>query len=735
MMKLHFSSILLVFIFAQAGFTQISFIRYDSIPVVLDGQTLPSAWAGGLNSPQFSEIDLDGDGIKDLFAFERSLNGSLKTFINEGTPNKADYRYAPEFRSKFPILQNWALLADYNCDGKEDIFTEVPGGVAVYRNDFNETDGLHFTLVSSLLQTQGPTGLINLFVPPADVPAITDIDNDGDLDLLTFGVSGTLVEFHKNSSMENNGNCDSLSFVLQDACWGRFAENGLNNDIILGVSCLTGGGGFIADTKSGRHSGSTLLAIDLDGDLDKELILGDISFGNMVLVTNGGNPNSAVMDAVDTEFPSNSVPVELAIFPASFYLDVNNDGKKDYLAVPNNPNASENFTSVWYYQNTGTETAPVFTYQKNNFLQDEMIEVGTGANPALVDTDADGLLDLLIGNNGYFNPTGNPAVALSLYRNVGTATSPAFEFVTRDYAGLEALSFGGIYPSFGDLDGDGDQDMMVGDKNGMLHYFQNTAPPSNPANFVLNEPNFKGIDVGQSASPQLVDVNRDGKLDLLIGEKSGTLNYFENLGTQSNPDFDATPTNNFFGGIDVMIACCTGFSTPFLTEDSEGNYILLVGSEKGYLYQYTNIDGNLDGNFERTDSLFLQGINISISGGDLDNDGKLEVVYGECAGGVGILKQDSPTVVGLSEPSANSLDVAIYPNPSHGKIFIDFSGSNFLMNASLEIFDTLGKRISVQTVNTTRRIILDLSRTPSGLYFCRLTTKNGDSFVKRLIIN
>jgi len=734
-MKLHFFPAFLAFLFVHSGIAQISFIRYDSIPVVVDGQALPSAWAGGLNSPQFSEIDLDGDGTKDLFAFERSLNGSLKTFINEGTPNKAAYRHAHQFRSKFPILQNWALLADYNCDGKEDIFTEAPGGVAVYRNDFNATEGLRFTLVSSLLQTQGPNGLINLFVPPADIPAITDIDNDGDLDLLTFGVSGTLVEFHKNNSMENNGNCDSLSFVLQDACWGRFAENGLNNDIILGVSCLTGGGGYIDDTKSGRHSGSTLLAIDLDGDLDKELILGDISFSNMVMVTNGGSPNSAAMNAVDTEFPSNSVPVDLAIFPASFYLDVNNDGKKDYLAVPNNPNASENFTSVWYYQNTGTETVPVFTYQKNNFLQDEMIEVGTGAHPAFVDIDADGLLDLLIGNNGYFNPTGNPAVALSLYRNVGTTSSPSFEFVTRDYAGLEALSFGGIYPTFGDLDGDGDEDMMVGDQNGMLHFFQNTAEPANPANFVLNEPNFKGIDIGQSASPQLVDVNRDGKLDLLIGEKSGTLNYFENIGTPSNPDFSATPTNDFWGGIDVMVACCTGFSAPFLVEDNEGNYVLLVGSEKGYLFEYTNIDGNLEGNFDLADSLLLQGINISISGGDLDNDGKLEFAYGECAGGVGILKQDNPTVVATSEPSDNSLDFKIYPNPSHGKIFIDFSDSNFLMDATIEIFNSLGKRIRTQSFNSNNQLTLDLSGTPPGIYFCKITSQKGDSFAKKIALH
>ena len=86
---------------------QLNLVYYDTIPVTLDGATqLKNPWAGGLNSPQFSPIDLNGDGIKDLFVFERGYNGKVLTFINQGTPNEVDYFHAPEYESIFPKIEN-----------------------------------------------------------------------------------------------------------------------------------------------------------------------------------------------------------------------------------------------------------------------------------------------------------------------------------------------------------------------------------------------------------------------------------------------------------------------------------------------------------------------------------------------------------------------------------------------------------------------------------------------------
>lgn len=633
---INITLLILLFIIPSVSFGQLHLIRYDSITVSINDIQLTNAWAGGLNSPQFSEIDLNGDGIKDLFVFERDWNGIIKTFINNGGSGRIDYTYQPYYQQKFPEMHNWCLLADYNCDGKEDIFTSVPAGIAVYRNDSDLLSGLKFTLVSPLLLSNGSNGLTPLYVSPPDIPALTDVDGDGDLDILSFGVLGKLVKYHKNLSMENYGNCEHLEFEIDSECWGYFSESSQDNSITLFDTCIEIQTKKIGDNK---HAGSALLSIDINGNGLKDLLLGDISYNNLVMLTNGGSATEASMISVENNYPVNSTAVDLTVFPAAFNIDVNNDNKRDLLISPNNPNTSENINNIWLYENIGTESTPIFEFKNKSFLQNQMIDMGEGARPVFFDANADGLLDILIGNYGYFIESGNFDSKLGLFLNNGTSTKPSFVLINTDYSNLSELNFNGVYPTFGDMDSDGDEDMIIGDEEGNLHLFINTASIGLPAEFSLSKPVFMNIDVGETAMPQIIDVNRDGKLDLLVGEISGTLNYFENTGTDEDALFNSLPTNDFFGSIDVMPECCSGYSAPFLTEDSVGNYLLYVGSETGWLYQFNNIEGNIDGSFAIVDSLFLDGLNATISGADINNNGQIELIYGEYAGGIAILQK------------------------------------------------------------------------------------------------
>ena len=113
----------------------------------MQGTDLKLPWAGGLIGGQFSSIDLNFDGVKDLFVFDRSGN-RISTYINQGTTGQSSYVYAPEYASKFPELFNWALLVDYNNDGKEDIFTFVQGGCRVFKNTSSSGNGISFQLVT-----------------------------------------------------------------------------------------------------------------------------------------------------------------------------------------------------------------------------------------------------------------------------------------------------------------------------------------------------------------------------------------------------------------------------------------------------------------------------------------------------------------------------------------------------------------------------------------------------------
>ncbi len=63
------------------SFGQIQLVPYDSVTIFSKKENLNNPFAGGLNCPQFSEIDLNGDGVKDLVAFERNFMVLLKPIL------------------------------------------------------------------------------------------------------------------------------------------------------------------------------------------------------------------------------------------------------------------------------------------------------------------------------------------------------------------------------------------------------------------------------------------------------------------------------------------------------------------------------------------------------------------------------------------------------------------------------------------------------------------------------
>ncbi len=735
------------------------FIRNDSIPVKINGSYITNPWAGGINFIQASEIDLNQDGIKDLFIFDRTGN-KIRTFINNGTANNVDYRYAPQYESKFPNLHDWALLRDYNCDGKEDIFSYSGGGFAVYKNTSSIANGLQFTLVTplqySMYYPPSVTTIYNLYISSVDIPAITDIDGDGDLDIITFGILGTYLEYHQNQSMELYGSCDSLKFQIKNNCWGFAAESPYTNIFTLHDTCSgnIANPGLAIDTiaaggvrSADRHSGSCELCLDLNGDGDKDLVVGGVSYNNLTAVTNGGSPLLANMTAVDPAFPSHdssTTAVNMTLFPCAYYLDVNNDGKKDLLVSPNAPNVSENFNSLIYYKNIGTSSYPVFQFQQSNLLQDNMIEVGEGAYPVLFDYDNDGLKDLFVGNYGYFN-TPNYTHQIAQFRNTGTASNPQFELITRDYANLSSLGIANMMPAFGDLDGDGDADMIIGGLDGKLQYFENNAPIGSPANFVLSQANFKNsfnhpIDIGDCAAPQIVDVDNDGKNDLVIGGRNGKITYYHHtgIGTEHVPVMDSV--TNYWGDVKVtQYGYTTGYSTPFVFKQS-GVTKLLAGSEEGHLRLYGNIDGNLNGSFTMLDSVYLniyEGTRTALTGADITNDGYMDLIIGNYAGGVSYYKGCSTIL------SINNIDNSVhwhfdlFPNPADNTVNVKIQMDN--NNAyTLDLYTIMGQLVmSQKIINNTA--VLRTGNLSQGIYICKVSEINNsgnkiNSLVKRIVI-
>jgi hypothetical protein len=715
----------IILVFNQINAQNI-FYRDDSVKVFIGNQPLLNPWAGGLNATEFSNIDLNFDGKKDLVAFDKE-SGKIRCFLFIGTNGNSNYKHAPQYESFFPKVNDWCILADYNSDGKEDIFTYTSGGMKVYKNTSSTTGSLQFSLTYSLVYSNynpgGAPNMLNLYCSPVGFPGISDIDNDGDLDVLTFSVFGTMVEYHRNRAIEDGFPLDSLKFVLEDNCWGNFAENTcattLNNcpNFIKWNEVVNG-----KKSSSNLHAGSCLTCLDNDGDGDKDLILGDISCDSIEFFYNTGSIGNSFVDSTTKKYPD-SKPIKIAYFPCTYYVETDNDGSRDLIVSPHSSTASENFTSTWLYKNTGTDNNPIFSFSKLNFLQDSMLDFGTGAYPTLIDENADGKLDIMIGNYGYYlNPLYQSRIAL--LRNTGTITQPEFKLITRNYANLSSFNIQNMAPAFGDLDGDGDRDLLIGDFNGTLTYFQNVAGSGNPMNLQFASSNWNNIDVGNNAMPQIIDVDRDGLRDLLIGARNGKIHFYKNTGTSTNPMFSATPVSNFFGGVNVCQPLyITGFAAPNL-RDVDGTYELLVGSERGFLYRYGNIDGNLSGNFTLIDSIgwnIWEGGKIAPACGDLNGDDVSDMILGNLDGGICFFKGDS-LMSSVDDVIIMKNNFSVYPNPANEILNIKFSDKTFT-ERKIEIIDFSSRMIkSIKTVQPVIEIkTQDIS---DGIYIIRSTEKN-----------
>lgn len=582
-------------------------------PVVkVSSDTLDYAFMGGADLLQFSKVDLNFDGVEDLVAFDRQGFRWLPFLANGNS-----WQAAPQYADSLPAVEYWALFRDYNGDGKKDLFAYVLGGMGVWKNNSVDSIEFNWALPTNFLTTNVGSSNANLYNFNSDIPAISDIDGDGDLDVLTFGQRST-IEWHEGLTQ------DSLNFAMNTTCWGRFEEDLATNDLTLngcqGVQKME----FTQKTSGSAHAGSTVLAINLNGDSLMDVLLGDVSFTNLVAAFNGGHVDSAYMSSKDTLYPT-SLPTNIEYFPAAFYEDVNFDSIPDLLVAPN-LNGSINQGNSWLYANTGAENNPVFNTLDSAFLVKEMIDLGTTARPALVDLNFDGDLDLVVGGKGAYLAPGTYKSALHLYTNIGTNTSPVFELTNTDFVGAGFNNLGeDLSPTFGDMDGDFDPDLIVGAMTGELFYYENTGSVVSPS--FTYRGGLQSIDVGNHSTPTLGDLDGDGDLDLLVGNEDGTVAYYEHTG--SYPNF-FTLVDDQWVGIDMSTPFApNGYSAPAIIYGTDTT--LLIGSESQGVVQLDSLASIMSGAID-VDLVFDSGTQSSTTreetpfGGSKRN-GRMQIIF------------------------------------------------------------------------------------------------------------
>jgi hypothetical protein len=739
----------------------------DEIPVFNNSIQLASPWAGGINAGQVSTIDVNLDGLEDVFVFDRSGN-KVMIFLNNGSDDPNSFKYSFDFNHLFPEMRSWVLLRDYNCDGRKDIFTYGIGGFKLFKNTSTIETGLQFELVDANIQSLYNFGnnpyYSNIFITSQDIPAIDDLDGDGDLDIMVFSVNGLLVEYHRNFSVELYGTCDSLKFELRNRCYGYFHEAVLNNSVTLhpdqayhesicppGYNVLNPNpiaeppGHIRPEQFSGgpRHAGSTILTLDINQQLPKEIVLGDITHENLTILINSvSSTGKDSIVSLQEDFPAgfgNSIATAINIFPAGFYVDVNNDGVRDLIVGANNEWASINTNSLWYYKNIGQDDLPNFQFEQFDLFQKDMIEVGEGCTPFFVDINQDGLDDMLVGNKGYFISPGVYRSQLAYYQNTGTATNPEFTLITNDYLGLGNLGLGqGLHPTFGDLDNDGDLDMLIGDSSGRIYRFNNSAGAGNPLSLqiaaipILADNNGNDIDPGQYSTPQLFDLDRDGLIDLVMGERNGFVHYYKNVGTAAVPVFEFI--TSALGGVHTVEGfSTTGFSIIQFFE-LNAQYYLITGTESGKIRLYGNIDDNLNGEFSLIEEMlfdYKNGIRSSVAIIDINNDGLMDLFTGNFGGGLHFFKGSIPTSINSSVFASG--DFTVYPNPAKSEIRINWTKDLTRENFTVVIQDAFGKNV-LHISNYQVEKNIDLSALSNGFYLITIRSAERVLGIEKLIL-
>ncbi len=500
------------------------------------GTALAHPWLGGLNQPRPQLADVDGDGDLDLFVQERS--GRIAGFENVGAAAAPRFVWRTD-RFQGLDVGEWYRFSDLDGDGDPDLMGEARfSHVRLWRNEDGPEGAELRPWADTLRDADGEP----LFSDRQNIPNATDIDGDGLVDLFVGRLTGTVSRFEETGR-------DAAGVPRFALVTDRFE----NIEIVAQIGSL--------------HGANTLALGDVDADGDVDLFWGDFFEPGLLWIENTGSSGEPSLQGDPVPFPPGA-PLRTSGYNAPALGDLDGDGELEILVGVLGGAYDPKTTSVdnfWLLDRAGDGWRAV----TSRYLP--TLDVGSESVPAFGDWDGDGDADLLVGDK--IADDGRETARVFAFENVTTGSGEA------RFRALGPLPIEGSYhfaPALGDLDGDGDADLLLGTWRDGILAFRNDGPlPGGGARWTPLPEATLALSRGSNATPALGDVDGDGDLDLVAGEASGELNFWRNEGAEGSgwPSF-ALVTDRL-GGVDAGRR-----SAPALADwDGDGGLDLLVGSE------------------------------------------------------------------------------------------------------------------------------------------------------------
>jgi hypothetical protein len=629
----------------SAGGNNISVLRNAATSGIISATSFETKVDFASSSQVFSVAigDLDGDGKPDLAV--ANGNSTASVFRNTTTSGAIT---AASFATKVDFTTGSSprsiAIGDLDGDGKLDMVVANNGGasVSVLRN--TATSGAIAT-GSFAAKVDFATGGSSMYV------AIGDLDGDGRPDLATANYGASTASVLRNTN--NNTNLSSLTttagaispaFATGTTAYSATVSNATTSTIVTPT---------VADataTVQVQVNGGSYATV-VSGTASSALALNEGSNTiNIKVTAENGDVKTYILTVTKTQNP----PVITSFLPASAKpgdavtltgtgFNTTTSNNVVFFGATKATVTAATATSLTVTLPTGATYAPItllntestlacyslknfnpiYSPAKSNLTATDFapkVDFATDRRPqsaTVGDLDGDGKPDLVLVNDHYYS------ASISIYHS--TATSGVIEASSFDN---QAFFSAGSYPTsvaIGDLDGDGKPDLAVSSYNGnggsnfnatgTVSVFRNISTSG-----TINFENKIDFTAGMgSQSVAMGDLDRDGKLDLVVANSTATtISVFKNIGTSGSINF--TTNTDFVTGT-------TPYSVALGDLDGDGKLDIAVansGSNTVSVFKNTGASGTIGFDAKIDYTTDLQPHYIAI--GDLDDDGKLDLV-------------------------------------------------------------------------------------------------------------